>query len=152
MFVTPPFPFASASGSSFYELQSSFSVSAASPPPQCAHLSGSSHEVPCLFARSVSWVRRHAGFHTAAACRPWAFSTLRRFAPQKTLWACFIPLARPGFALQGFSLARSRSGSSPSLALMQLPPTNLTVSGTTRLRLRFRALTPLASPLRRFHS
>jgi len=30
------------------------------------------------------------------------------------LRACFIPLARPGFALQGFSLTRSRPDSSPA--------------------------------------
>jgi len=117
--------------------------SAAYPPPPCAHRGSSFPEVPCLFARSTSRVRRHDGFHTAAACRPWVFSTLRRFAPQHISWACFIPLARPGFALQGFSLAWSGHSSSLSPALLRLPPTPLTVAGAIRLRLRFRAFIPL---------
>jgi hypothetical protein len=117
--------------------------SAVCPPPQCAHLSGSFHEVSCLFARSTSRVRCRNGFHAAAAFRPWVFSTLRRFTPQHISWACFIPLARPGFALQGLSLAWSGSGSSPHPALLRLPPTRLTVSSAIRLRLRFRAFIPL---------
>jgi len=117
--------------------------SAAYPPSQCAHMDGSFPEVLCLFARSTSRVRCRVGFHSAAAFRPWVFSTLRRFAPQHISWACFIPLARPGFTLQGFSLAWSGFGSSPRPALLRLPPTHLTVSGATRLRLRFRAFIPL---------
>jgi len=76
-------------------------------------LGGSSHEVPCLIAPSVSQVRRRDGFHATAAVRPQVFATSRRFAPRYTLRACFIPLARPGFSLQGLSLAGSRHGSSP---------------------------------------
>jgi hypothetical protein len=76
-------------------------------------LGGSSHEVPCLFAPSTSRVRRRDGFHTTAAVRPQVFATSRRFAPRDALRACFIPQARPGFSLQGLSLARSRHGSSP---------------------------------------
>jgi hypothetical protein len=66
----------------------------------------------CLIAPSTSRVRRHDGFHATAAVRPQVFATSRRFAPQDTLRACFIPLARPGFSLQGLSLARSRYDSS----------------------------------------
>jgi len=35
--------------------------------------------------------------------------------------ACFIPQPRPGFALQGVPLVRSRTGSSPAVALVSLP-------------------------------
>lgn len=76
-------------------------------------LGGSSHEVPGLIAPSASRVRRRDGFQTTAAVRPQVFTTSRRFAPRHTLRACFIPLARPGFSLQGLSLAGSRHGSSP---------------------------------------
>jgi hypothetical protein len=48
---------------------------------------------------------------TAAAFRPQVFSTSRRFAPRVASRACFIPLARPGFPLQGLSLPRSRAAS-----------------------------------------
>jgi len=75
---------------------------------------GSSHEVSCLFALRPRGFARRTGFHAGAAFRPQVFSTSRRFAPHVALQACFIPLARPGFALQGFSLARSRPGSSPA--------------------------------------
>jgi hypothetical protein len=57
---------------------------------------------------------RHDGFHPIAAFRPRVFATPRRFTPHTTLRAYSIPLARPGFPLQGLSLTRSRSGSSPS--------------------------------------
>lgn len=56
---------------------------------------------------------RHDGFHATAAVRPQVFATSRRFAPRSTSRACFIPLARPGFALQGVPLVRSRYDSSP---------------------------------------
>jgi hypothetical protein len=56
---------------------------------------------------------RHGGFHTTAAFRPRVFATPRRLAPHVTLRAYSIPQARPGFSLQGLSLARSRLGSSP---------------------------------------
>ena len=36
----------------------------------------------------------------------------------QTLRVCFAPQPRPGFALQGFPLTRSRGGSSPAVALM----------------------------------
>jgi hypothetical protein len=70
---------------------------------------------PGLIAPPASRVRCHDGFHATAAVRPQVFATSRRFAPQNTLRACFIPLARPGFSLQGLSLAGSRYGSSPQL-------------------------------------
>jgi hypothetical protein len=41
--------------------------------------------------------------------RPRRFARPRRFTPPTGSWACFIPLPRPGFTLQGMSLAHSRS-------------------------------------------
>jgi hypothetical protein len=57
------------------------------------------------------------GHPKPASFRPRRFSRPRRFTPPPTLRACFIPQPRPGFALQGFPRASSRSGSSPDLAL-----------------------------------
>lgn len=74
----------------------------------------------------LAWVRRHDGFHAVAAFRPWVFATLRRLSPQDDLRACFIPLARPGFSLQGFFLAGSSLDSSssacPLVVTCGLPP------------------------------
>jgi hypothetical protein len=106
-----------ARGSSSYELQSTFRVSTKHSPPPVSRPSGSFLEVSCLIAPSASRVRRHDGFHATAAVRPRVFSTPRRFAPHVTLRACFIPLARPGFSLQGVSLVKSLHGSSPRSCL-----------------------------------
>lgn len=68
---------------------------------------------------------RHDGFHTIAAFRPRVFATPRRFTPHATLRAYSIPLARPGFSLQGVSLVKSRRSSSPwpcPLAVTAKPP------------------------------
>jgi hypothetical protein len=54
--------------------------------------------------------------------RPRRFTRPRRFAPPSGSWVCFTPLPRPGFALQGMSLARSRAVSSTSRALSSLAP------------------------------
>jgi len=53
-----------------------------------------------------------------ALFRPRRFSRPRRLAPPRTLRVYFTPQPRPGFALQGFSLVRSRTGSSPAVALL----------------------------------
>jgi len=85
---------------------------------------------------------RHGGFHATAAFRPQVFATSRRFAPQDTLRACFIPQARPGFALQGFSLARSRLGSSPTPCPLVVTASDPPLARRRRPKLRFRALLP----------
>jgi hypothetical protein len=54
--------------------------------------------------------------------------TLDGLTPSHTLWACFIPLPRPGFALQGFSSLPSRLASSTSRALMSFGELCLTAS------------------------
>jgi hypothetical protein len=94
------------------------------PPPVVSDKADPFHEVSCLIAPSAVQVRRRDGFHTIAAVRPQVFATSRRFAPRSALRACFIPLARPGFPLQGFSLAGSRHGSSPRSC-----PLSVTASG-----------------------
>ncbi len=38
----------------------------------------------------------------SSSFRPQRFSRSRRFPPPLASWACFIPLPRPGFTLQGF--------------------------------------------------
>jgi len=85
---------------------------------------------------------RHDGFHAIAAFRPQVFSTSRRFAPRCTLRACFIPLARPGFALQGFSLTRSRLDSSPKPCPLVVTASDPPLARRRRPKLRFRALLP----------
>jgi len=62
-----------------------------------------------------------AGFPRPAPFRPRRFARPRRLPPPPTLRAYFIPLPRPGFALQGFSLAHSRTSSSLAVALLSLP-------------------------------
>ena len=63
--------------------------------PSLRFLSPSRHR--CLESTS----RR--GFQSSPMFRPQRFSHSRRFAPRCTLWACFIPLPRPGFTVQGVS-------------------------------------------------
>jgi hypothetical protein len=60
---------------------------------------------------------------------------------------CFTPQPRPGFALQGVSLASSRTGSSPAVALLSLPgiPDPRLPECRTR-RARLQGLAPLANP------
>jgi len=96
-------------------------------------------EVSRLIAPSVSQVRRRDGFQTTAAVRPQVFTTSRRFAPRYTLRACFIPLARPGFSLQGLSLAGSRHGSSPRSCLHAVTASQAPLRATDS-KLDFKAL------------
>jgi hypothetical protein len=73
------------------------------------------------FATEASGVHSTPGFPHPTTFRPQRFSHSRRFAPPHTARACFIPLPRLGFALQGFSPLPSRLASSTSRALMSLP-------------------------------
>ena len=82
-------------------------------PPPVSRRAAPSMRLSGLFALWAPRVRCHDGFHAIAAFRPQVFTTSRRFTPRCTLQAYFIPLARPGFALQGLPLARSRHGLSP---------------------------------------
>jgi hypothetical protein len=60
---------------------------------------------------------------------------------------CFTPQPRPGFALQGVSLARSRTSSSPAVALLSLPGTSAPrLPESQKRRARLQGLAPLANP------
>jgi hypothetical protein len=72
------------------------------------------------FATLAREVHSPSGFPHPTTFRPQRFSRSRRLAPPRTLRACFIPLPRPGFALQGFSSLPSRLASSTSRAFMSL--------------------------------
>ena len=50
------------------------------------------------------------------------FHVLDGFLLLRPLRVCFTPLPRPGFALRGFPLSPSRTGSSPAVALMSFAP------------------------------
>jgi hypothetical protein len=58
------------------------------------------------------------GHPRSAAFRPRRFARPRRFPPPPALRACFIPLPRPGFSLQGVSPAHGRTSSSLAVALL----------------------------------
>jgi hypothetical protein len=63
--------------------------------------------------------------------RPQCFAHSRRLSPLCTLWACFIPLPRPGFAFQGLSPLPSRAASSttrPLLALATFPSSQVALT------------------------
>lgn len=61
--------------------------------------------VSSLFATSVPRVHISAGIPSRPSFRPRRFARPRRLPPRCTWWACFIPLPRPGFSLQGFAPA-----------------------------------------------
>jgi hypothetical protein len=75
----------------------------------------------CLpFATFAHEVHSLPGFPHPTTFRPQRFSHSRRLPPSRTLRACFIPLPRPGFALQGLSPLPSRLTLSVSRTLMSL--------------------------------
>jgi len=76
----------------------------------------------------------YRGHPKPATFRPRRFSRPRRLPPSTASWVCFAPQPRPGFALQGFSLAQSRSGSSPAAALLSLTPCPCLVTWFPRAR------------------
>jgi hypothetical protein len=91
-------------------------------------LSPARHAMPgafpgvCLpFATRAYGVHLPPGFPGPTTFRPQRFSRSRRLPPPCTARACFIPLPRPGFTLQGVSPLPSRLASSTSRALMTLP-------------------------------
>ena len=59
---------------------------------------------------------------TSAAFRPRRFARPRRLSPPSALRVYFAPLPRPGFALQGFCSANSRTDSSSAVALLAFEP------------------------------
>jgi len=72
-----------------------------------------------LFATSTGGIVT-AGIPCPVAFRPRRFSRPRRLHPPPALWVCFTPQPRPGFTVQGLSLAHSRATSSVSRALSPL--------------------------------
>ena len=83
--------------------------------------------------------------------RPQRFSRSRRFAPLSALWACFIPLPRPGFTLQGLSPQPSHRDSSPRCPLLSLTTlASRRVAPTVQLLpSRLQGFDPGCDPLRR---
>jgi hypothetical protein len=72
----------------------------------------------------------HVGFPGPTSFRPQVFSTSRRLPPPPALRACFIPLSRPGFPVQGVLPIRSGHDSSPHPASV---PFRRTCSPASRL-------------------
>ena len=107
-------------GSSSPELGLLFRVRSCLSPARCSKVPGASSRVPFPFATQACGVHSTPGFPHPTTFRPQRFSRSRRVAPPHTSWACFIPLPRPGFALQGLSPLSSQLASSTSCALMLL--------------------------------
>jgi len=85
--------------------------------------------------------------------RPQSSSLSRRFHPPPAVQAYFIPQPRPGFALQGFSLRRSRSASSASRAFLSVRDLVLRSRCRERARLRHAAFKAfLRGPVRCAHT
>jgi len=61
-----------------------------------------------------------ASFPGSPTLRPQCFAHSRRLVPHCTLWACFIPLPRPGFPFRGLSPLPSRIVSSTTRPLLAL--------------------------------
>jgi len=83
-----------------------------------------------LFATSASSVVA-MGIPAPTALRPRRFSRPRRFHPLPALQVYFTPQPRPGFALQGFSLASSRTTSSVAVTLSSLTDPCCRLPGAT---------------------
>ena len=108
-----------------------------------------SHGLPSLIATSTGGVHDR-GRPRPTPFRPRRFARPRRLPPPPILRVCFTPLPRPGFALQGLPLARSRAGSSPAVALLSFAPApcpqfDPTAPGNSA---RLQGFSPLASPWR----
>jgi len=102
---------------------------------------------PSLFATPTGGVHSR-GRPRPASFRPRRFARPRRLAPLPALRVYFTPLPRPGFALQGFPLARSRTGSSPAVALLPFArnPCQQFYPMAPGSRARLQGFAPLANP------
>jgi hypothetical protein len=78
-----------------------------------------------------------------AMSRPQVFATSRRLAPCVTLRAYFIPLARPGFPLQGLPFPGSRAASRRPVPSCRCRRPSFATRTTKKRPLDFRALLPL---------
>jgi hypothetical protein len=91
--------------------------------PRAGHLPWGS--VPL---RGISrWSPHPQASHGPLRSAPGVSHALDGFLLLRPSWVCFTPQPRPGFALQGFSLSRSRTGSSPAVALLPVDPCSLPV-------------------------
>jgi len=104
--------------SSSRELHSPTECSQSLPAP---YLSAKSafHGVPVPLRGMSKWPSCD-GFPRPSLSRPRRFTRPRRITAPPASWVYFTPLPRPGFALQGFSLPRSRTVSSTADALSSL--------------------------------
>ena len=102
-----------------------------------------------LFATQTGGVHTR-GHPKPASFRPRRFSRPRRLPPPPIARVYFTPLPRPGFARQGLPLARSRTGSSPAVALLSfaLAPCPQFYPMAPGNSARLQGFSPLASPLR----
>ena len=140
-------PIAFAFGSSSRALRHSYRVSRATTGPDLTS------ELPSLGFRPSS--RRHLAESTGGGIPGRHRSVLDvshvldGFLLHETLQVCFTPQPRPGFTLQGFPPVRSRTGSSPAVALVSLRelPTPSLTQVLREFAPAFRAL--LRSPVRR---
>jgi hypothetical protein len=146
----PPFP-----------CESGFILSCALPPlqstdrfsPARTPLRASSTFLGVLFPIAAPTSRVHfpVSFPRSPMFRPQRFSRSRRLAPLGALRACFIPLPRPGFTLQGLPPQPSHRDSSPRRPLLSLTTlTSSRVAPTVQLLpSRLQGFDPGCDPLRR---
>jgi hypothetical protein len=130
-------------GSSSRRLCLSFRVLSCLSPARHLAVSSTFHGVSLPFATLICEVHSPTSFPLSPTFRPQCFSHSRRLTPSHTLWAYFIPLPRPGFALQGLSPLPSRLASSTSRALMvftRFSSQQVTPLVPDPLRINFRAL------------
>jgi hypothetical protein len=106
--------------------------------------------VPFPIATSASRVHQPMSFPRSSSFRPQRFSRSRRLAPLDALWACFIPLPRPGFTPQGLSPQPSHRDSSPRRPLVSLTAlASSRVAPTVQLlSSRLQGVDPGCDPLR----
>src|SRR5262249_39698510 len=137
-------------------LRNGFILSCASLPSRVSRVTarpaepGTSHGLPSLIATSACGVHIR-GRPGPPSSRPRAFPPPPRLPPPPALRVYFTPLPRPGFALQGVPLARSRTGSSPAFALLSfaLAPCPQFYPMAPGYSARLQGFAPLANPWRK---
>jgi hypothetical protein len=126
-------------GSSSRTLYASARVPSASSLPHASRCGAPSLGFRALFATSASGIVA-MGVPLPNAFRPRRFSRPRRFQPPPASRVCFTPQPRPGFTLQGFCLASSRTISSMAVALSSLTNPRCRLPGATLAGPALRAL------------
>jgi len=126
-------------GSSSRTLYASVRVPSASSLLHASRCEAPSLGFRALFATSASGIVA-MGVLLPNAFRPRRFSRPRRFQPPPALQVYFTPQPRPGFTLQGFCLASSRTISSMAVALSSLTNPRCQLPGATLIDPVLRAL------------